>query len=134
MEQNKDLALFHETDYVALAEKAIKDINQSVDRWGKKISPITTSKIRGLLSHISDIYNYVHTSDFEENTLKSRIQYLKVQFVYEAGRDDAVKNFIEKANIISYLDKINTRKENFVEFEKYMEALVAYHRYYGGKD
>lgn len=120
--------------YVEDAEKAFKDWYSTRDK------KITTSKIRGLLSGMSDIYNDVVRVEGEElpQDIVDRIQYLKVQFVYEYGRDDkkdgSVRRFINESKILNKIDQIGTSKKKFIEMERYMEALVAYHRFYGGKD
>ncbi len=120
--------------YVEDAEKVFKDWYSTRDK------KITTSKIRGLLSGMSDIYNDVVRVEGEElpQDIVDRIQYLKVQFVYEYGRDDKkdgpVRRFINKSKILNKIDQIGTSKKKFIEMERYMEALVAYHRFYGGKD
>ena len=120
--------------YVEDAEKVFKDWYSTRDK------KITTSKIRGLLSGMSDIYNDVVRVEGEElpQDIVDRIQYLKVQFVYEYGRDDkkdgSVRRFINEAKILNKIDQIGTSKKKFIEMERYMEALVAYHRFYGGKD
>lgn len=120
--------------YVEDAEKVFKDWYSTRDK------KITTSKIRGLLSGMSDIYNDVVRVEGEElpQDIVDRIQYLKVQFVYEYGRDDkkdgSVRRFINESKILNKIDQIGTSKKRFIEMERYMEALVAYHRFYGGKD
>ena len=120
--------------YVEDAEKVFKDWYSTRDK------KITTSKIRGLLSGMSDIYNDVVRVEGEElpQDIVDRIQYLKVQFVYEYGRDDikdgSVTRFINESKILNKIDQIGTSKKKFIEMERYMEALVAYHRFYGGKD
>ena len=120
--------------YVDDAEKVFRDWYSTRDK------KITTSKIRGLLSGMSDIYNDVVRVEGEElpQDIVDRIQYLKVQFVYEYGRDDKkdgpVRRFINESKILNKIDKIGTSKKKFIEMERYMEALVAYHRFYGGKD
>lgn len=120
--------------YVEDAEKVFKD-------WYLTQEPkITTTKIRGLLSGMSDIYNDVVRVEGEElpQDIVDRIQYLKVQFVYEYGRDDKkdgpVRRFINESKILNKIDQIGTSKKKFIEMERYMEALVAYHRFYGGED
>ena len=128
--------------YVEDAEKVFKD-------WYLTQEPkITTTKIRGLLSGMSDIYNDVVRVEGEElpQDIVDRIQYLKVQFVYEYGRDKKDQNgskdkkdgpvgrFIKEAKILDKIDQIGTSKKKFIEMERYMEALVAYHRFYGGED
>ena len=120
--------------YVEDAEKVFKDWYSTRDK------KITTSKIRGLLSGMSDIYNDVVRVEGEElpQDIVDRIQYLKVQFVYEYGRDDkkdgSVRRFINESKILNKIDQIGTSKKKFIEMERYMEALVAYHRFYGGQD
>ena len=120
--------------YVEDAEKVFKDWYSTRDK------KITTSKIRGLLSGMSDIYNDVVRVEGEElpQDIVDRIQYLKVQFVYEYGREDkkdgSVRRFINESKILNKIDQIGTSKKKFIEMERYMEALVAYHRFYGGKD
>lgn len=120
--------------YVEDAEKVFKDWYSTRDK------KITTSKIRGLLSGMSDIYNDVVRVEGEElpQDIVDRIQYLKVQFVYEYGRDDkkdgSVRRFINESKILNKIDQIGTSKKKFIEMDRYMEALVAYHRFYGGKD
>lgn len=125
--------------YVEKAEEVIKELY--LDSNGKPINSnmITTSKIRKLLSGMSDIYNDVVILQTEElpKEIINRIKYLKVQFVYECGRDETVEKFIKKSGILKYIDKVDKTdksKSYFIKVERYMEALVAYHRYYGGKD
>lgn len=112
-------------DYVENAELVMKSL---------KGSSLTTSKIRKLLSLINSISEEVKLADEELNKrIIDNIKYLKVRFVYEAGREKSVKDFITTAGIIRKLDEIDG-KEKFMEFSRYMEALVAYHRYFDGRD
>lgn len=113
-------------DYVSRAESVIKTLVQ--DRRYR----LTTSKIRNILTLVSQIYNDVVLWKEEKlsDEITGRILHLKVRMVYEAGRDRDVKTFIEKAQLINEVDKIGSSKESFMNFAKYMEALVAYHRYH----
>ena len=68
----------------------------------------------------------------------SRVQYLKMRIAYEAGRDDngrvhPVKDFVMAAKLMQYIDEIKSRQD-LILYCNYMEALVAYHRFYGGHD
>ena len=55
--------------------------------------------------------------------------------MYQAGRDNrGVKRFVEEAHIIEYIDDIKGSRKNFMLFSKYMEALIAYFKYFGGRD
>ena len=131
MEKNKNFNKLSEENYVKNSENVIKKLREPNSR-GKTDSQISTSKIRNLLSNISEIYNYI-TSVKDPKDLNSKVQYLKIQFVYEAGRDKVTRKFIDEAKILDHLSNINGSKEEFLLFGKYMEALVAYHRYYGGE-
>lgn len=129
----------NETNYVDKAEKAIRSLRDKAEqqRRGRgELKIVTTSKIRNLLAMTADIYNQVMIcqNDKLNDDLKGRIQYLRVRFMYECGREVLVKNFVEEADILSILKEINGSKKNYILFSRYMEALIAFHKYYGGKD
>ena len=129
----------NETNYVDKAEKAIRSLRDTAEqqRRGRgELKIVTTSKIRNLLAMTADIYNQVMIcqNDKLNDDLKGRIEYLRVRFMYECGREVLVKNFVEEADILSILKEINGSKKNYILFSRYMEALIAFHRYYGGKD
>lgn len=125
-----------ESDYVEIAENAIKKLKEKVDNKGKKIPLVTTSKIRNLLATAADIYNEVinQTEDKLSEQICERINYLRVRFIYEAGRDLTVKEFVLETKILERLKEINGSKKNFINFNRYMEALVAFHKFYGGEE
>lgn len=54
--------------------------------------------------------------------------------LYEAGRDKDVKYFLEVAKLVEYLKDIGTSRAKLLNYFHYMEALVAYHKFYGGKE
>ena len=130
-------------NYVSEAEKVIKEIRDNAKKGGM----VTTSKIRKILAMVSDIYNDARhiSGDKLDTEMISRIQYLKMHVVYEAGRDKEirqgrnymdgpVKSFIIKADIINQIDQIGTSKSNLITFCHYMEALVAYRKFLGERD
>ena len=106
----------------------------------QQVKLVTTSKIRNLLAMTADIYNQVLVCQEEvlSDDICGRIEYLRVRFMYEYGRDDSkerkVKNFIDKTNILVLLKEVGKTKHNYILFSKYMEALIAFHKYYGGKE
>ena len=133
-----------EETYVDQAERVIKQLIDESDKRGKNNNPkikrdknnnpniVTTSKLRNLLSMTMDIYNQVvnSTEDDLDDEVKGRIEYLRVRVVYDAGRDPQVKKFIEKAKILECLKEINGSRKNYLRFTHYMEALVAFRKYY----
>ncbi|WP_329886065.1 type III-A CRISPR-associated protein Csm2 [Pseudoramibacter faecis] len=130
------MKIINEANYVDKADNAIKESKKQKDKKGKFIGMVTTTQIRNLLSLISAIDNDVRSFRKEDlsDSIKGRIAYLKVRFLYDAGRDQKVKNFVETAKLIDIVEEIDGKRSNFMLFSRYMEALVAYHRYYGGKD
>ena len=125
-----------EENYVEVAERVMQDICSQKDRNGKSISPVTTSKIRNLLAMTADIYNEVLNvqEDKLSNETIGRINYLKIRFVYESGREPKVKMLVQKADILQHLDEINGSRKQYILFSRYMEALVAYRKFLGGRD
>ena len=63
-----------------------------------------------------------------------RINYLKIRFVYEAGREPKVKTLVTKAEILQHIDEIKDSRKQYILFSRYMEALVAYRKFLGGHD
>lgn len=121
--------LITEENYVGKAESVITAL------IGRK-ELLTTSKIRKLLAILSEIYTDARHDGNKElsDEIKSRIQYFKMRFVYEAGREKTVKAFWEAAQIEKQIDKIGNSKKELILFCHYMEALVAYRKFLGGKD
>ena len=121
--------LITEENYVGKAESVITAL------IGRK-ELLTTSKIRKLLAILSEIYTDARHDGKKElsDEIKRRIQYFKMRFVYEAGREKTVKAFWEAAQIEKQIDKIGNSKKELILFCHYMEALVAYRKFLGGKD
>lgn len=122
-------------NYVKKAEDVIKKMADFKDQKGHS-RRITTSQIRNLLSMTADIHNQIRGVRKEQldDELIGRISYLKIRFIYEAGRDRNMKEFVENTEILRCLDEIQGKRSRFILFSKYMEALVAYHKFYDGKD
>lgn len=120
-----------ETNFGIVAEQAIKSL-----RDGQGKFKVTTSQIRVLLSMTNNLYNALLEERAEtlDSNLKSMIQYLRMKFAYQAGRDGKVKALVEKANLMGELENIGESREKAILFCKYMESLVAYHKYHGGRD
>ncbi len=126
------MAILTDDNYVDKAENVIKSLNHTKDHRNNKIKFfLTTTKIRNLLNLTSNLFDESKVRSYKE--LADKIAYLRVQFVYQSGRETAVKDLVKKAEILDILKEINN-KESLQRFCRYMEALVAYFRFYGGKD
>lgn len=115
--------------YVDLAEKVIAELPRD-NRDANKIQ-LSTNQIRNVLSLINELYDMVRT-DTEKvlsDDVQSHIQYVKMKIIYAAGKDNAVKTFLEKSLLISYLNGIDDSRDDLILVCHYMEALVAYHRF-----
>ena len=124
--------VLEKTNYVDMAENAVKRLERNKN--GNLI--LTTSKIRNILSMISTIYNEVihHPADKLNEDMVERLKYLKMRFAYEAGREKAVKNLIEVAKIFEIIDWVGNDKQRCILFCKYIESIVAYHKFNGSRD
>lgn len=118
-------------NYVDHAEKVINQLK--TNKQGNIV--LTTSKIRNILAMVSEIYNEVihETGDVLSPESIERIQYLRLRIVYEAGRESAVRDFVDKSKLLDLLKNVKDSKREFLLFCRYMEALVAY-RKFKGKD
>lgn len=120
--------LIDETNYVDKAEEAIKRLANLKDRR----DVVSTSKLRNLLGMVSDVYNDV--LNVKEETLSrdiiERINYMRLRFYYEAGRESSVKNLLETAKVFEVLKSVGSSRQNYILFSRYMEALVAFRKYY----
>ena len=143
------IMLIDEKNYVDKAEKVICKLSQShikknrngkclVDKAGNPVyeDMITTSKIRNLLAMAADIYNFALDckDDKLPDELSAKIDYMRIRFVYESGRETKVKELVEAAEILEILKQINGSKKNYILFYHYMEALVAFKRFYNKND
>ena len=119
-------------NYVDQAERVMRGICSDKD----KRNIVTTSKIRNILSMVSDIYNDARRWQKEtlDSDMISRIQYLKMHVAYDAGREKSVRILVEKAGIFQAIDEIGKSRDNLIVFCHYMEALVAYRKYLGERD
>ena len=128
--------MLNEQNYVDEAERVISILKNKKDRRGYSIPFVTMTKLRNLLGITVDIYNEVVRcqEDRLNEDISARIEYLRVRFLYEAGRDPAVRDLVTEAGIVEILKGINSSRKKYILFNRYMEALVAFHKYYGGKD
>ena len=97
---------------------------------------ITKTKIQNLLRLACDVYNNENRRT-EERLLKesvNQIKLLRIRLAYECGRDPQVRQFVESANLFEYLAKLSSvgtcTRQDLIDYYHYMEALVAFHRYY----
>lgn len=125
-------------DIAAEAEGVI----QKLKRDHGKIQ-LTKSQIRKFLVAVNALTNKINMyrtrteqAAVLSQELAAEVKYLKVKLAYQSAKDNSgsVKDFVEKARLKDCLDKIGTDLRRYEEFAHYIEALVAYHKFYGGRD
>lgn len=127
-------------DIVQQAENVIKSL-QRKNKRGEVVIYLKTNQIRKFLTAANMIANKVsiyRSKHPQEKKLSSElvdeVRYLQVKLVYQAGRDRSAKEFIDAAGLLPMVKQIGSSIVRFEEFSRYVEALVAYHKFYGGKD
>lgn len=136
-------------DIVDRAEKAIQSLGRNT--YGNFY--MNTTKIRKFLTAVIAIKNKVDVeaagkgSEFTELSpmLALEVKILKTNILYLAGREEelcrksgrrtehkknCVKEFIQKTEIIEIIDSVGNDYKKFQELCRYVEALVAFHKYY----
>ncbi len=104
-----------------------KELVDFAEKVGKYLvyKKMTTSKIRNIYSEIKRI-------QMNFNDEKAAFYLLKPKVAYAYGRDKSIGKFKEVFDeCFKYIDD---KKDNYENFCKIMEAIVAYHKANGGKD
>ncbi len=99
---------------------------------GKKISMITTTQLRLLLSNAVIVKNKIESENEKilSDKLQAEVKYLLIKHIYQCGREENVKAFDIEFKISEKLKKIGDSKEKFDFFYRYLEEIVAYVKYY----
>ena len=116
-------------------------IMQKWSQEGKGIN-LTKTKIRNFLTMMNELYELTRIDKSEKlkPEVISKIQYTKMKYYYEIGRDrdqnkdkrnlSGSEEFFKRTDFLEYLDGIGGSREELIYVCHYMEALVAYHKYY----
>lgn len=81
-------------------------------------SRITTTKMRGFLTLVNDIYNVENLRTEAKLSAESKLKLmrLRVRMVYDAGRERDVKDFVEQAKLLEYLKGVGDSREEMIRF------------------
>ncbi len=120
---------------MATIEEAKNIVENKIDKKKDGKTPkITTSQLRKFLSAVNAISNKVQITTEEKlsQELINEIQYLRVKLAYQAGRYDEVRDLMIKANLDTEIKNIKT-KQDFINFARFIEAIIAFHKYNKGE-
>lgn len=129
------------SDKVDLADKVMKKLSTATDKSGKP-SMVTTSQLRRFLTAVNTVTGKVEQYQNETSELgklsadlAAQVKFLKVKLAYQIGRQGkVVADFAKEADLMAAIDSIGSDAKKYEEFARYVEALVAFHKFYGGKD
>ena len=122
-------------DIVQDAENFVREKLLKPDKHGDLKSALSTSQIRKFLSAVNRIENKVMSEgETLSDDVTNEIKYLKIMLAYQVGRADKavrqIRAFYDELE--PRINEIGNSKKRFTEFARYMEAIVAYHKFYGG--
>ncbi len=96
---------------------------QVADKFGEHLAKgLSTSQIRNIFGEIKKMRVYD----------KDKLNLLRPKIAYAAGRHGGKVKDLQRV-LDKAIQSINN-EENFKMFQEFFEAILAYHRYYGGKD
>lgn len=135
------------TDVIVKAENNIKALIR-VDKFKGNVLDLKTNQIRKFLSAVNSVSNKVAVFKAKnpnakelDKAIANEVRYLQVMLVYQIGREKAnsryegpIEKFAKETELLTTIKSIGNSIEAFEEFARYMEALVAYHKFYGGRD
>jgi len=134
LESVKDLAILNAEDIDSIAENVVKN---------KQLNEIKTNQIRNIFSSISkqrNEFKKVKHGNTEEDKkilekIKRDIILLKPMLAYAAGRQKNVKVYQEfMKDVIDKTVNSEDLKSALKNFFLLSEAVIAYHKFYGGKE
>lgn len=127
-------------------EDYVNQAQQVMSRIAK--DGLTTSQLRLFLSAVNavngKVEQYKNRTEGADPTklspeLAMQVKFLKVKLAYQIGRAESkrgnpIKDFEREAQLMRRIDAIGDDIRKYEDFASYMEALVAFHKFYGGKD
>ncbi len=127
-------------NYVDQAQSVMEKLSHDKNR-----NMVTTSQIRKFLTAVNMVSGKVDQYRNGEKGVKlspelqMQVKFLKVKLAYQIGRAETkwgnpVKDFSDASGLMKWIDSIGDSMEKYEEFARYVEALVAFHKFYGGRD
>ncbi len=119
-----DITKILEGDY-----KKLEEYGESVGKYLAR-NNVKRSQLRKIFSHVRKILTKAEIEEWEK--IEKDVLLIKPKMAYTAGRHKELKPFYDKvvSKIINEIDS----KEKFSIFYDFIESILAYHRYYGGKE
>lgn len=128
-----------------------KAMEMKIDRRDNTQSPaLNTAKLRNFLNEVVTISNKVEilkakrvqikdeakANELPEE-LQNAIEFLDIKLMYQVGRDgkrSALQKFYSDGNMAKRIADAKQGIKEYKRFADLMEAVVALHKYHGGRD
>ena len=123
-----------------MADLDVEEMVKLADRLGRQLSrreiDLKTSQIRRFSDAVKKIESQVKENPDPESFNRDSLLLLKPKLAYATGRlKEGRKNPLElfQRIIDPAIDKVKDRAD-FLRFAQFMESIIAYHRFHGGRD
>ncbi len=115
-----------------LKQVSMERLVEIADTVGSRIShEVKMNQIRRFLDGARKVEAEMKRSGrFDQ--VKDRVVLLRPKLAYAAGRHEKVKPLAELLD--TAVTSAAKSEENFMKFLRLMEGIIAYHRFYGGRD
>ena len=122
----------------------IKQAQNCMEKLSKDHKLPTTSQLRRFLTAVNAVSGKIDVHrdknggkiDALPTELATEVEFLQVKLAYQIGRDTkhVMKPFNDETGLMNRIKKIGNNAKAFDDFTRYVEALVAFHKFYGGKE
>ncbi len=124
---------------IDLTTIAPEELDRRGEEWGKKLADqrdgVKTNQIRNLYAAVQHIRVRASQPGPDTEDINRRLVFLKPKLAYASGRQRQLKplrEFLVQAidSVVRSKDPPKARENFFI----LMESIVAYHKFYGGRD
>lgn len=117
--------------FSALSTDTLVEMAETIGKFlaqGDGNTRLNTGQIRKFLDAVSRIKNEGGKA-VDDSFFRSQCMLLKPKLAYAAGRQGAVRPLME---VLLPCIKGVHNKEDFIHFYRFIESIIAYHRFYSG--
>jgi CRISPR-associated protein Csm2 len=113
-----------------------KEIVEIANKKGEEFRKINTNQLRNFFNEVVSIKNnMLSMNEFNFSLIESKLILLKPKLAYAAGRQNTIKLFKTFMDeVIDAVLKAKDKKKAIENFITLNESIIAYHKFYGGKD
>ncbi len=112
----------------------LKHAEEIMKNMKNEKNSLTTNQMRIILSLFVNVRNELEKNRMNNELTEEeiyKIKYIKIKLIYQAARI-GIKDFIKRSYLEKMIDDVDNRQD-FYKLVDYVEALVAFQKYYIGK-